>query len=352
MVAERVFIFGAGASKQGGAPVMSNFIQEAERVLNDTTDQSYLGIVLRFSDACKSLHAYSNVDLDNLETLYGLAEMAEMTKRFPNYSSEDITEVVRALRRVIVKTIEKTLTFPYYERMVAPPEGYRELVESLREIEADSRKVAFITFNYDLGLDYALRYHSIPHDYCIDGLRPGTVPLLKLHGSLNWFLCESCNRVVTWNLNDFFQTGRWQHLSKNGQRHLDFSDHLDEMPHDCSPSHREPLIVPPTWNKPTYRSALKSVWATAADVLSDVRDLIVIGFSLPETDLFFKYLYSIGTASARLRQIRVFDPDERVRERFEGLLGQGAKAKFTFEAITFSEAISKLWGSSPRVLAI
>ena len=47
------------------------------------------------------------------------------------------------------------------------------------------------------------------------------------------------------------------------------------------------------------------------------------GYSLPEADMFFRYLYAVGTiGEASLRRVWVFNPDAGVKPRFSALLGK------------------------------
>ena len=55
------------------------------------------------------------------------------------------------------------------------------------------------------------------------------------------------------------------------------------------------MIVPPTWNKTEYHSNLSHVWHEAAVELGSARNIYVFGYSLPETDSFFRYLFALGT---------------------------------------------------------
>src|SRR5205085_2387516 len=92
-----------------------------------------------------------------------------------------------------------------------------------------------------------------------------------------------------------------------------------------------PYVVPPTWNKSQYHSVLESVWQAAARELSTAENIIVCGYSLPESDQFFRYLYALGTVGElRLKRLWVFDPNETVGKRFRGLLGQGAIQRFQY----------------------
>jgi len=107
----------------------------------------------------------------------------------------------------------------------------------------------------------------------------------------------------------------------------------------------EPVIVPPTWNKADSHRSLSRVWSRGALELSQAENIIVIGYSMPETDAFFRYLYALGTVGpVMLKRFWVFDPDTTgaVEKRFENLLGHGAKPRFKYFARRFNEAISIL----------
>jgi hypothetical protein len=103
-----------------------------------------------------------------------------------------------------------------------------------------------------------------------------------------------------------------------------------------------PYIVPPSWNKADYHRGLTDVWAAAADAFSKAAYVIVIGYSLPITDSFFRQLYALGSAGeARLRNFLVFDPDPtgQVDVRFRDLMGTGVESRYKPEKKTFSQAI-------------
>jgi hypothetical protein len=92
-------------------------------------------------------------------------------------------------------------------------------------------------------------------------------------------------------------------------------------------------VVPPTWSKGEYHRSLSNVWRQAATELGTANNVFVIGYSLPETDSFFRYLYALGSQSrTRIKRLVIFnpDPDGQVKRRFEGLLGGDALDKLEF----------------------
>jgi hypothetical protein len=104
-----------------------------------------------------------------------------------------------------------------------------------------------------------------------------------------------------------------------------------------------PLIVPPTWSKGEHHKILQVVWQHAAQHLSEAERIIVIGYSLPESDLFFRFLYGLGTIGDHpLRQFLLIDPIPDVKRKFDELLGVAARRRFQFVGSTFGQALGEL----------
>ena len=167
----------------------------------------------------------------------------------------------------------------------------------------DDQSNCVITFNYDLVLDDALRSLSIEPDYClppdiIEGPRqtadPRTVRLLKLHGSLNWGICVGCKDRITIAppLLGKFSVDDWNGCER------------------CNKSSLQTLLVPPTWDKSEYRKIMSPVWTQAVKEIRSATRICIIGYSVPDTDTFFKYLLALGLAkNDRLERFLVVDLD-------------------------------------------
>jgi hypothetical protein len=355
-MASVVFILGAGASKQGGAPIMKEFLRIAEDLwktkgLSDAEEESFAAVFEAMS-ALQSVYFKSHLDIQNVEEVFSAFEMANTLKRLGDYPLEKIQKLPAAMKTVIVSTIEKTLLFPVRDkRVIAPPpyESFAELVYDLRKASTPRQSVAIITFNYDMAVDYAFHRFGIPVEYGLEN-EPvhDAVPLLKLHGSLNWRWCSQCEVVVPWTLRDHFSKYNWtSHLIERKKRVVfPIGSVLASFSHGEHPVDPAPaVVVPPTWNKPDYHRVLARVWARAALELSTAGNIFVIGYSLPESDLFFRYLYALGTVGTEiLKRFWVFDIDTsgRVRGRFEQLLGRGAEQVFDYPEKSFEESISKI----------
>jgi hypothetical protein len=77
--------------------------------------------------------------------------------------------------------------------------------------------------------------------------------------------------------------------------------------------------------------------------LEEAEYIVIIGYSCPESDAFFRYLYALGTSSLhRLKRFVVIDPSEGVARRFHAMLGQDAARRFVHRPLVFSGAMHSI----------
>ncbi len=245
-------------------------------------------------------------------------------------------------------TIHVTLS---YDRLA-------ELVQKKIEKTANvgtTNEVSFITFNYDTCLEFALVRNNLGVDYGLSepflnddeknfhfNVRV-KVPVLKLHGSINWAMCPKCKVIVPTEVDPYRRTS-FVDLSFYNDLRLTYGTNITRKSHSCGVTLEPlPFIVPPTWNKSSSSApGLQDVWKRAAKELGNAENIIVIGYSLPPTDMFFKYLFALGINSdAHLEKFIVINgPNgESTRSQFEGLLGPMTEDSFQFYPFLFSGAI-------------
>ena len=358
-MSEIVFILGAGASKEAGAPLMADFLDKADELRRGGELNQFkpdFDRVFNAISALQSVHSKAELDLDNIESVFAAFEMGRLINRLPGMSDDDIESLLVSIRRLILITLEKTVTYPVRDGNIYPNNSYNSFAELVNILNDDGKqnRCSIITFNYDLALDYALNFSSHPADYCLsETTKPGYTSLMKLHGSLNWARCSKCKEIIPYDFHAFFQKYSFPFL---GEREIQFvrlelgsklaSSGLKHCEEDIKSG---PVIVPPTWNKTEYHQGLSKVWSRAASELSDAENIFISGYSLTESDLFFRYLFALGSVGqTRIKRFWVFDPDEEnVRHRFEKLIGSGSKAKFVFKKQTFGEAINLISGEFP-----
>jgi hypothetical protein len=347
-VSEIVFILGAGASKQAGAPVMKEFLDAAERLARDEDlggARADFELVSKGLDALQQAQSKAYLDLVNIESVFAAFEATAFAGRLGSLPGEEIKRLPTAMRRVIATTLERLIVFTNSEGRIRPPAPYGAFADLVGELvwpnwEPRPLRASVITFNYDVCLDLALQVGGVPVNYGLGEptATPADVSLLKLHGSLNWARCPECQALGAWDLGDFLARSDFRGEAVR----LEVASRIHEFSPcgKCGKPPDGPMIVPPTWNKGQYHGELREVWRGAARELSNAESIIVVGYPFPPTDQFFHYLYAVGTiGDARLRRFWVFDPDDEVKGRFEGLLGQQGVDRFRFHRATFEGSI-------------
>jgi len=346
-MSEIVLILGAGTSAEAGAPLMKDFLKTADRLRERNEVAGFkedFDLVSGLIDDLQNAHSKAQLELENIESVFATLEMGQLTGRLLARSTEQIERLLVAAKRVITVTLERSLTFPLTQAGPTPSDYHDCFGELIRVLNREPGKprCSIITFNYDLAIDFALHHNSVKFDYGLQGkLKPQHTPLLKLHGSLNWLYCSECGWIEPLDLQPFLRARG----TTGGKFILDVGSAAlpaiaEKRRHCGKPVEDVPLIVPPTWNKVAYSGRFGTVWAHAARELSTATRIFVSGFSLVETDLFLKYLYTVGsTGGPRLRRFCVYDPDPEVHRRFSELLGPGVAPNYSPQPLNFSNAV-------------
>ncbi len=298
-----VLFLGAGFSRPFGQPTMQEFLEAARASTRITEEEK--GLIDDLVLEARSANAYLDSSPTNIEDILSFSVMADRVA-----AAGDEPARAGVLRHILHRIYSDspmiydpptngTRGSPFWEQFDRVP-------ELLGTDLSDPRiSLSVITTNYDLNVEQALARMEMlsslpfacqrdPHggNDPMGGLyRHDGIPVLKLHGSVNWFVDDE--NVVT-------VEGRI--MSLDSGMHVPWTTASDYEYQGT------PLIVPPTFLKPDLRAELRHVWTTAADVLRQAELLIFVGYSFPESDI--EMLYLLATClwqNPRLRQIIVAD---------------------------------------------
>ena len=297
----------------------------------------------------QSVHSKSELDIVNLESVFSAFEMADLLGVAPA-----VDGLLDSMKRVIAWTLDQTTLFNIKDGRIEPTPAYKAFAGLIFDLGGEwgmAPAFTVITFNYDLAVDVALDTARLRPEYGLTGAS-GRVNLFKLHGSVNWLRCPSCGKIVPDPIParlDYavIKPLTWSELKKLLRREAECCGKA--VTGDC-------VIVPPSWNKAEYRTDLVNVWRQAARELQSATSIFVCGYSLPETDSFFRYLYGLGTVGSEpLERFWVYDPSEVVHARFRSMLGPGARARFEARPLLFEGAVrhmktALLWRGAGRSL--
>ena len=363
-----VYVLGAGASRHTGAPLLSDFLVTARRLMEGNIRLQYTNSFQKVFEWVNGLRAssyYVEFDLDNLEHVFSLGEMSRQL----NLSSGN--GVSLDLRRVIMETLDHC-SLRWQKNQIRPDGLYFNFVKFLFEINnnriedrGDTNTTmnadVIITFNYDVMLDYAMSFQSLIPEYCL-----GPPPyhgqkyrLLKLHGSTNWATCE-----CTQDPKEYLQVIPASpipegHVSpgspKDGDRvHFKMVTNVlsSAVCKYCQQRGKlTPFMIPPTWSKIVENTALAHVWASAAEAISSAHQIIVIGYSMPQTDTFFQYLLTLGLKNnSRLHRIVIVNSDdsEEFKDRYRKVFSRSLHDRGRLNFISDTSFYNFVFGENEK----
>jgi hypothetical protein len=339
-----VIILGAGASRDAGGPLMADLIDRAEGLRWDSNahiNQAEFDLVFQGVAALQTTQSKAILDIENIESVMAAFEMAALTETLGTFKSEDVLRLPAAVALLVSETVEETIYFDVRKDAVHAPSSYGGLGTLIQALRKAQESVSLITFNYDLCADVVLNDLGCSADYGLLDATPsaGAVELLKLHGSLNWS-ADAAGAIRSLPMRD--RLIKWR-IDPDDAGEGPFRIRQD-LGRWLQGTTGRPIIVPPTWNKTEHYKGVRNVWKRAAATLCKAENIYVFGYSLPETDQFFRLLYAIGTVgSTRLKRFWVCDPSTVSARRFEGLLGQAAVRRFSHFPETFNVATTRVF---------
>jgi len=179
-----------------------------------------------------------------------------------------------------------------------------------------------ITFNYDTILDEVLldratlTQRQIYFDRLLkeendNSLRRSNQKfshplLLKLHGSINWNVNTNYFKKIIENPSD---------INPDEKEPIWINRKKTPSPTD----NVSPLIIPPLPNKPiTQVGIFNYLWTTAYEYLHDAKELIIVGYSCPQTDGIAHAMFSHFT-NKNIERVVIIDPDANMLSKYRGL---------------------------------
>jgi NAD-dependent SIR2 family protein deacetylase len=322
---ESVFLLGAGASKPipSGIPTVKELLPDLlarARRLNRTD-------LTGLADFC------NRTKIENIEDLLTAAQLAEYSSQNPSvlrlveyllYRKQSETERTRFNRQVreyvdfsAVAFLKDTLQVLFgllSSRMLPalPNNGHKAIANYVN----NSRGSAIVTTNYDCCMDLALGNEGRDFTYMVDFAnsiskqkKKNLTPLIKLHGSLNWFYCDTCQQL---------------HLIDIGKTIKEYNK--DTVPYSviavcrgCG-GQRRGLLVPPQALKFDVAPPLTPLIEKAQQVLNKAELIIVVGFSFAEADLYISRMLIKSMQTSKNVKMLIFDSEytvvDRVRAQF------------------------------------
>lgn len=323
---KRLYVLGAGFSAPAGMPLTHEllplvFRRAKERMTPDCeTDLGHAEILLdalRFylpdltfePESILDGHVPEGFDFERFLTVMGVNSAVQMGtgEQLDEHGNQQLSYFMdwtaEVIRRHQVKALESGI-----------PELYQEFAERL-----DSAMV--FTFNWDTLLEVAL--DAVGRKYQLDrhqGGRPPEIPLLKLHGSVDWYSSEHCLRQPWMNL---------EPLGKSLPKLSRAREPLSEQSRysECGMT---PWLVLPSYDKIYQVTRYDDLWQMLYLFLQNELTVYFIGFSMRPDDFHtHAIIYPQLAHGAKEGYIRVKVVDlasdevqkSAIKERFKGIPG-------------------------------
>lgn len=285
-----VIVLGAGASKAEGAPLQnelfSEFFKYYKQILKDkvwSLSEEQERLIIKYFKDFWGINIENSQNRDvkfpTFEECLGVLDLAfQRGESFKGCSRDEIDQIRNALIFLIAKILD--------EKLRKTIRHHKSLVERLRD-DGTLKETAFISLNYDIIIDNILTgmYPNYHLDYGIDFVnferdndwnKPETdksILLLKLHGSLNWLYCPTCNHIEL-TLKEKGAIKAFYEVKK------------------CSTcdTPMEPVIIPPTFYKEMTNPFIQRIFLKADKILRNAEKIFICGYSFPDADIHIKYL--------------------------------------------------------------
>ncbi len=255
--------------------------------------------------------------------------------------------VVTAYEQLIalyVRVLRDTTNWLGADNRTGAPVG--QLIASAASRTSDLR---ILTFNHDLVIENEVhKRRRLTTRWCIDegygsfslALRVAgsavdsfrrhgsdcernrAIQILKLHGSLNWYV-----RMNGRHPSPRFLSGAVQNPTIFTTVRRAIPTRLRSTKKQASGRGRTtwytwPVVIPPVYGKePLIRTLVPKVWSDAADALAGADRIVFFGYSLPELDVRAQRLFQRGMSdNHRLRWIDVVNPDPISCGRYAAVL--------------------------------
>lgn len=159
-----------------------------------------------------------------------------------------------------------------------------------------------VTTNYDICLEkaYAARGYGWWYPWRSTERPQGDLLLLKVHGSINLFVCRRCGTFKEVSISAMEETGASSSTCV------------------CNAA-MGPLVVPPVRQKALAHPSLIGVWHSAQLALRQADTIVVAGYSFSDADDYIGNLFATEVLSDSAKRILVFNASDRATRKLEQL---------------------------------
>lgn len=298
----KCYILGAGASFgyddsilfELRPPLTNEFFVQGHR-LGIFTEQSFPDLfvsIKEFLGINGDIQKRQQLECDIEKLLDWLANEFYKSAPLSTVDFKRINYVQRALSQAFYFIYE---LFRHYSLVYTPKfDNYRRLA-----LHYHACKYSIITLNYDILFELAAQSVNLNTHYSLGPHYPKSIPIAKIHGSINWL--NSCKggiafgglgndsffEIITPIFSNKIHMGPMMVLPLAAIRDISYRDFVRS-----GVDYDEPAIVPPLAGYKDYDKIkdYSNIWAFAESMLRETTELVIIGCSIRPEDAKFNEL--------------------------------------------------------------
>jgi NAD-dependent SIR2 family protein deacetylase len=303
-----LFFLGAGASKPppSNIPVVSELLDELWKRSNKMENKPLAKL-----EAWCTENKINNIE----EMLTGvtLSDFMRRNRKVHNLLNSVLYPEWSSLKELSIRDVESVSSFQnmidtFFSLLVgtmlnAQPNPIHGAIADFIKSFGNTN---IVTTNYDVCMDQALDNAKIEHSYVIGSHNgKGSVPLVKMHGSINWFYCQTCQNVLMPTVENM------RNAVKN-----DVPYAVTGMCPVCTAPTKQ-FIVPPTTYKFLIYPPIVEVWNAGRQIFESSKIYVIIGYSFSLGDDYISKMLLKAIREDPTKQLIIIDKSNETIERFK-----------------------------------
>jgi hypothetical protein len=322
-----LFVIGAGATRGASfvdatkSPCLPfldrDFFTQLQRIRNPKHQRLVKAVM---KDAVDLFGSNFEVTMESMfTTLEHTIRMLGTTGENRAFNKKELKEKRDRLEQAIAATLEEALT-------IGDEEGHS--TQNLKECEFHDCLVKdilepgdeIISFNYDCVIDDSLKRNgnnkwNPRYGYGFYLGAKGS----RLTGDKHWTPTDAATREKTLHLPKLHGSLHFQVSGTDNNSKVRLKQH----PYTKKNGNLEFTIIPPEWHKAYDKGVFATLWKNAAAAINRAQHIIIIGYSLPVTDLHSTALFRTSVRPKRLKSLIAVNPDPLARKRIRSVLQLG-----------------------------
>lgn len=337
-MSDTVFLLGAGFSRTAGIPLLGEFVDRMwEMALRgkaqsplDEDDKRLFAAAMEIREELDSYHGRAAFNDRNIEDLLSILSFnviggGKKDKQKLGIMSSAIARTIELLCSVQ----HPGINFKHGRVVNEGPDLYRNFWKAIFTAANLGHSIpTFITFNYDLVLERSLLQVLIGTSYGSSNRLPFSRfridyhygPLQPKAYDIRYTTFERLSERRT--VEEGVMLAEANPAQSNNSKPIEIlklhgslnfprksiDSKREEFDTSLTRAVSDPFILPPVFNKASGDAAAQ-MWKIAIERIRNAKNIVIVGYSLPATDIYMQYFLKAGVGPNRnLSKIVVFDP--------------------------------------------